>query len=51
MRNEIDLAGDWDSGHPYAWRAWLRVRLPWFLIDMGLADKGEDCEKVDGWHR
>ncbi len=41
----------WDKGHPYAWRRWLRVRLPWFLIDLGFAGKGEDCEQIGGWHR
>jgi hypothetical protein len=40
----------WDRGHPYRWRTWIRVRLPWFLIDLGLADKGEDCEKAGGAH-
>jgi hypothetical protein len=42
---------DWDKGHPYAWRTWLRSRLPWFLIDLGVASKGKDCEEVEGWHR
>ena len=41
----------WDKGHPFAWRTKLRGRLPWFLIDLGLADKGKDCEAVGGWHR
>jgi hypothetical protein len=41
----------WESGHPYAWRTWLRGNLPWFLIDLGLADKGKDCEKVGASHR
>ena len=41
----------WDKGHPYAWRTWLRGRLPWFLINLGLAGKGRDCEAVAGWHR
>ena len=40
----------WDAGHPYRWRTWLRTNLPWFLIDLGIADKGEDCEKVGGAH-
>lgn len=41
----------YDKGHPAAWRAWLRQYLPWFLIDLGLADKIADCEEVGGWHR
>jgi hypothetical protein len=41
---------DWDEGHPYRWRTLLRSRLPWFLINLGVADKGEDCEKVSGTH-
>ena len=39
-----------DAGHPYAWRTWLRQRLPWFLINFGLADKGSDCEAVGAVH-
>ncbi|BCY11752.1 hypothetical protein L3i22_068400 [Actinoplanes sp. L3-i22] len=28
----------------YRWRTWLRRRIPWFLIDRGVADKGKgDC--------
>lgn len=41
----------WDRGHPYALRTWLRGRIPWFLIRMGVADKGRDCEAARGWHR
>ena len=37
--------------HPYAWRTWLRKRLPWFLINMGLAAKGKDCEAVGAEHQ
>ena len=36
--------------HPYAWRTWLRTRLPWFLIDLGVAAKGADCEAVGASH-
>src|SRR5436853_1704159 len=32
--------------HPYAWRTWLRQYLPWFIIDLGIANKGQDCEAV-----
>ncbi len=41
----------WERGHPYAWRTWLRGHLPWFLIDLGLAGKGHDCEAKGAWHR
>ncbi len=40
-----------DEGHPYAWRTWLRGRLPWFLIDLGFAGKGRNCDTVGAWHR
>ena len=40
----------WDPGHPYRWRTWLRGRLPWTLINLGLAAKGADCERVGGAH-
>ena len=43
--------GGRDRGHPYAWRTWWRVRLPWFLIRLGVAGKGEDCASVGAWHR
>ena len=36
--------------HPYEWRTWLRGRLPWFLIDLGLAAKGHDCEAAGAEH-
>ena len=39
-----------DSRHPYAWRTWLRRNLPWFLIDLGVAGKGQDCEGVGAKH-
>lgn len=28
----------------------LRRHLPWFLLDMGIAEKGKDCEAVGGQH-
>ena len=40
----------WDPGHPYRFRTWLRGHLPWLLIDFGVANKGEDCEKAGGEH-
>lgn len=36
--------------HPYAWRTLLRRHLPWFLIDLGLANKGKDCEALGAEH-
>jgi len=36
--------------HPYAWRTWIRKRLPWFLINMGIASNGRDCEAVKANH-
>jgi hypothetical protein len=32
-------------------KAWIRGRLLWWLINLGVADKGPDCEAVAGWHR
>lgn len=40
----------WEQKHPYRWRTWVRTHLPWFLIDLGIAKKGRDCEAVGGWH-
>jgi hypothetical protein len=40
----------WDPGHPYRWRTWIRGRLPWLLINAGLAGKAQDCERAGGWH-
>lgn len=36
--------------HPYQNRKWWRERLPWFLIDLGIAQKGENCEIVNANH-
>lgn len=36
--------------HPHALRTWIRGRLPWFLIDMGVAGFGEDCGKLGAQH-
>jgi len=35
---------------PYRWRTAMRRHLPWFLIDLGIAGKGQDCEKAGGAH-
>jgi hypothetical protein len=26
----------------------VRMHLPWFLLDLGVADEGPDCERVGG---
>lgn len=36
--------------HPYHNRRWWRERLPWFLINWGVADKGKNCDKVNANH-
>jgi len=36
--------------HPYELRKQIRSILPWFLINMGIAAKGKDCEKVNAEH-
>ncbi len=41
----------WDKGHPYCWRTWIRSNLPWSLSNLGLANKGKDCEEVGGRHK
>ncbi len=35
---------------PYRWRTTIRRYLPWFLIDLGIAGKGQDCEAAGGSH-
>ena len=35
---------------PYRLRTVVRRHLPWFLIDMGIAAKGKDCEAMGGRH-
>ena len=34
----------------YRWRTKIRSYLPWFLIDLGIACKGKDCESAGGQH-
>jgi hypothetical protein len=36
--------------HPYGLRLRIREKLPWFLINIGIAAKGDDCEKVKAEH-
>lgn len=36
--------------HPYELRKQIRARLPWFLIQIGIAAKGKDCKKVNASH-
>lgn len=38
------------SKEPYRRRTWLRQRLPFWLIDLGVAGKGTDCEAAGGRH-
>lgn len=40
-----------DNRHPYQRRMWWRTRLPWFLIKLGIAKKGTDCESVGAKHK
>lgn len=35
---------------PYRWRTAIRQHLPWFLINLGFAGKGRDCEAHGGAH-
>ena len=35
---------------PYRIRTWLRSHMPWFIINTGIVDKGENCEKENGHH-
>jgi len=39
---ELDpwITDRWDAGHPYRYRVWVRRHLPWWLINLGVADKG-----------
>jgi hypothetical protein len=41
---------EYNREHPYGFRTYIRQFLPWFLIDLGIACKGEDCEKVGAHH-
>ena len=36
--------------HPYELRKQIRSKLPWFLIDLGIAGKGKNCEKLNADH-
>lgn len=40
---------EWGS-HPFAIRTWLRGRLPYFLVNLGVSPKGRDCEAVGASH-
>ena len=35
---------------PYTVRTWIRSNLPWFLIDLGFANKIENCESIQAKH-
>jgi hypothetical protein len=51
LGEDADMAADSASSHPYEWRLRWRRRLPWFLINLGIADKGRDCDAVGAQHR
>lgn len=36
--------------HPYQNRRWWRERLPWFIINFGIVEKGKDCKSVNAEH-
>ena len=36
--------------HTHALRTWVRGRLPWFLIRLGVADFGRDCDALEASH-
>ena len=36
--------------HPYELRKTIRQKLPWFLINLGIAKKGKNCELVNAKH-
>jgi hypothetical protein len=36
---------------PYRFRSKVRRNLPWWLIDLGIASKGKDCEQAGGQHQ
>jgi hypothetical protein len=38
------------SRQPYRRRTWLRQRLPFWVLDLGVAGKGHDCEAAGGRH-
>ena len=44
------MVGEDRANHPYRWRTWIRGHLPWFLIELGIADKAKDCEQVGASH-
>lgn len=35
-------------GGPYRVKTFLRSHLPWFVIELGVVDKGIDCEAKGG---
>jgi hypothetical protein len=39
-----------DRSNPYDWRRRIRTHLPFFLINLGVAGKGKDCEEVGARH-
>ena len=47
---EPTISGDPPPRHPYESRTALRSRLPWFLINLGVAAKARDCETAGAKH-
>ncbi len=39
-----------DLKHPYGFRTWLQMKLPWWTIDSGVAGKGDDCQMRGAEH-
>jgi len=38
------------KGQPYGLRTFLRGKLPWFILNTGILDKGANCENSGGEH-
>lgn len=38
------------SDGPFRFRTWIRSILPIFLVDLGIAAKGNNCEEEGGIH-
>lgn len=40
-----------NKNHPYYNKLWWRIKLPWFLIDLGFAKKGINCKHKNALHK
>ncbi len=36
--------------HPYAVRTWVRSRLPYWMVNLGLSAKKKDCSEIGAEH-